>query len=108
MSNKAAFQEAKPAVLELVRATAKSHSVVTYPQVAQPHPVLPKTGVAMGRAVGALLGEINEDEGILISAVVVQKGTLLPGPGFFGLPGAPRTLDRYNSLLRRVWKKYGP
>ncbi|PZR70500.1 MAG: hypothetical protein DLM66_03685 [Candidatus Dormiibacter spiritus] len=99
--------EAKVALRDLVRATARRRAVITYPEAAEAHPELPKTGTHMGKVIGNLLADINKDEGILLSCVVVQNGTLLPGPGFYTLKGAPRTLDRYYALLRKVWKRYG-
>jgi hypothetical protein len=50
---------------------------------------LPQRGAAMGGQVGHLVGEISEDEvnagRPMLSAVVVEKNTGLPGLGFFKL-----------------------
>jgi hypothetical protein len=108
MPPKAVPPEAKEALRELVEETLRRHAVITYKEAAEAHPALPKTGTVMGKTIGSLLAQINDEVGSFISAAVVQKGTFMPGPGFFTLKGAPRSPEGYNRLLRRLWRIYAP
>ena len=70
---------------ELINA-ARSRSTLTYQDIA-PIMGLPLTGSHMGKEIGALIGEISEDEvnlgRPLLSALVINV-TGSPGPGFYG------------------------
>jgi hypothetical protein len=71
---------------------------------------LPISGNAMQRAVGHLAGEISEDEirrgRPMLSALVVQKSSGMPGDGFFILA---QTLGRFTggsqAAKRRFWER---
>jgi hypothetical protein len=69
-------------------AAAHTAGMVTYESVAR-ITGLPQRGAVMANRVGRLVGEISEDEVIhgrpMLSAVVVEKNTGLPGKGFFKL-----------------------
>lgn len=66
-------------------------------------------GLARGRQIGEVLGEISEyehDHGRpFLSAIVVNKGTLRPSAGFFGVRGVSRDVpwERYRDEVHEYW-----
>lgn len=90
---------------ELVRA-AQYRGLTTYQHLAL-HVGLPLKGAYMGKAVGAMLGAISEQEVAagrpMLSAVAVNvKG--VPGPGFASLArGLGRAMPDEDN--KRVWRR---
>jgi hypothetical protein len=66
-------------------------------------------GIARGRQIGEILGEISEYEHDhsrpFLSAIVVNKGTLRPSGGFWGVRGVSRDIpwERYRDEVHEYW-----
>src|SRR5579862_8278403 len=85
---------------------AHSGAMITYEGVAR-LTGLPTRGAAMASFVGHLVGEISEDEVNLgrpmLSAVVVDKNTGLPGKGFFKLA---QDLNQFGGGSKTAMKQF--
>jgi len=65
--------------------------------------------IARGKQIGQVLGEISEsehDQGRpFLSAIVVNKGTLIPSDGFWGVRGVSRSVpwEHYRDEVHQYW-----
>lgn len=68
---------------------ARKKETITYGEIAEMMPNIPKRGNYMSREVGQLSGEISQYEHLrgrpLLSAVVVRGDKKMPGEGFFDM-----------------------